>query len=216
MYEKLEAYKQQYGHCNVSGTTTGDNKKLGTWVSTQRKHYKNQIRGYQAGKSSDRFIALNKIGFIFDRDDQAWSKMYEQLVAYEQQHGHCNVRQKPGDNKKLGTWVSKQRYHYKNQIKGYQAGKSSDRYIALNKIGFIFDRDDQAWSSMYEKLVAYKQEHGHCNVSKTLGDNKKLGVWVSYQRYQFKNQVKGYQAGKSSDRYIALNEIGFAWNMRSV
>ena len=94
----------------------------------------------------------------------------------------------------------------------YQAGKSSDRYIELTEIGFVFDLDDQAWSKMYEQLVAYKQQHGDCKVSRRTGDNKKLGVWINHQRQQFKNQVKGYQLGKNSDRYIALNKIGFVWN----
>ena len=69
------------------------------------------------------------------------------------------------------------------------------------------------WSVMYDQLVTYKQEYGDCNVSATLGDNKKLGTWVSHQRKNFKNQVKGYQAGKSSDRYIELTKIGFVWKV---
>ena len=65
---------------------------------------------------------------------------------------------------------------------------------------------------MYDQLVAYKQQHGHCNV-KQIGDNKKLGAWVHKQRTQFKKPVNGYyKAGKNSDRYIALTEIGFVWN----
>ena len=65
---------------------------------------------------------------------------------------------------------------------------------------------------MYDQLVAYKQQHGDCNVNES-GDNKKLGKWVARQRINFKNQVKGYQAGKSSDRYIELTKIGFVWKV---
>ena len=90
---------------------------------------------YQAGKSSDRYIELNKIDFIFDHDDQAWSKMYEQLVAYKQQHGDCKVSRRTGDNKKLGAWVNGQRNNYKKQLKGYRVNEH--RYIALNKIGCV-------------------------------------------------------------------------------
>jgi extradiol dioxygenase family protein len=209
MYEKLVAYEQEHGDCNVK--RTGDNKKLGTWVGEQRRSFKKQVKGYQEGKSSDRYIALTEIGFVFDLLDQEWSKMYDQLVTYKQEYGDCNVK-RTGDNKKLGTWVAKQRRSFKKQVKGYQAGKSSDRYIELNKIGFVFDRDDQAWSTMYEKLVTYEQEYGDCNVSRRTGDNKKLGAWGVMQRHYFKKQIKGYKAGKNSDRYIALTEIGFVWN----
>lgn len=33
---------------------------------------------------------------------------------------------------------------------------------------------------------AYKQIHGHCNVPARYAENKRLGVWVSAQRQQFK------------------------------
>ena len=45
-----------------------------------------------------------------------WSKMYNQLVAFKQQHGHCNVK-RIGDNNKLSKWVAHQRQYYKNQVK---------------------------------------------------------------------------------------------------
>ena len=81
-------------------------------------------------------------------------------MTYKQQHSDCNVSETLGDSKKLSMWVSKQRNQFKNQVKGYQAGKSSDRYIALNEMGSIFNLNNQVWSIMYEQLVAYKQQHG--------------------------------------------------------
>ena len=116
-----------------------------------------------------------------------WSKMYEQLVAYEQQHGHCNVSATLGDKKKLGAWVSKQRNQFKNQVKGYK--ENEERYIALNEIGFIFNLKGQAWPTMYEKLVIYKQQRGDCNVSDSRkGDNKKLGRATEYYHQSLPNE----------------------------
>ena len=148
---------------------------------------------------------MTEIGFVFDPDDQAWSKMYDQLVAYKQQHGHCNVTRRGGDPyPKLCKWVSTQRTQYKNQVKGYK--ENEERYIALNEIGFIFNLADQIWSEMYEQLVAYKQQHGDCKVSRRTGDNLKLGEWVHTQEKNYTKQLKGYRVNEH--RYIALNKIG--------
>ena len=62
------------------------------------------------------------------------------------------------------------------------------------------------WTTRYNELVAYKQQHGHFDVS--VHDESKRGLfyWVGNTRTQFKN-------GKLSEERIAkMNEIGFVWN----
>ena len=205
MYDQLVAYKQQHGHCNVTRRGGDPYPKLGKWVARQRTQYKNQVKGYK--ENEERYIALNEIGFVFSPDDQAWSKMYEELVAYKQQYGDCIVS-RTGKNKKLGMWVKKQRKSFNTEQKGYRVNEN--RYMTLDNIGFVFDKLDLKWSLWYKQLVRYQQQHGDCNVNQR-GDNKNLGMWVSTQRTQYKNQVKGYK--ENEERYIALNEIGFIFNL---
>ena len=58
------------------------------------------------------------------------------------------------------------------------------------------------WDTMFEKLVDFKKQFNHCNVSSRYHD-KKLANWVKTQRVAFKT-------GKiREDRYNRLIEIRF-------
>ena len=60
-------------------------------------------------------------------------------------------------------------------------------------------------ATRYDELVAYKAEHGHCNVPQRYENNQSLANWVVKQRTAFKND------NLSEERVGKLNEIGFAW-----
>jgi len=60
---------------------------------------------------------------------------------------------------------------------------------------------------MFGRLVAYKKEHGDCNVRQSWKEDRALGRWVSIQR-RAKAQNK-----LSSQRRHRLESLGFVWNM---
>ena len=191
-YDELVAYKDQHGDCNVSRSDE-TNKSLVNWVATQRTAYKN-------GKlSEDRIRMLNDIGFVWKQYERAtWRAHYDELVAYKDQNGDCNVSQSDETNKSLVNWVYTQRYAYRD-------GKlSEDRVRMLNAIGFVWKQSGHVtWRAHYDELVTYKDQHGDCNVSQSDETNKSLGIWV-------KNQRTAYRNGKlSEERVRLLNDIGF-------
>jgi len=59
---------------------------------------------------------------------------------------------------------------------------------ALEDLGFTWARrkGQPSWDARYAELVAYKQEHGDCNVPTKYTINPALGRWVSTQRSQYK------------------------------
>lgn len=92
-----------------------------------------------------------------------------------------------------------------------------DRIQRLEELGFVWSlRDD--WYKHYEELKAFKREHGHCNVPARYQNNRRLGIFVSAQRQQYKALQQGKQAKNSrltQDRINLLNELGFTWTIRS-
>jgi len=65
--------------------------------------------------------------------------------------------------------------------------------------------EGRRWKDQYEKLLKFKDEHDHCNVSTYDKNNKELGNWVKSQRYLYKN-------GKlSAEQINCLQGIGFEW-----
>ena len=51
-----------------------------------------------------------------------------------------------------------------------------ERIVKLEDIGFIWSALDAQWEVRFQKLKAYKEERGHCNVPSAGGSS---GIWVS-------------------------------------
>ena len=66
------------------------------------------------------------------------------------------------------------------------------------------------FDEMYAKLVAYKEEKGHCRVPQNYKDDRKLAAWV-------KNIRRNQKPGKIVDekQIELLNAIGFQWESKA-
>jgi hypothetical protein len=71
--------------------------------------------------------------------------------------------------------------------------------VCIDKLGF-------AWDIWYEKLAKYKEQYGDCNVPK----NKKLAVWVSVQRKNYRDKILG------ADRIKRLEDIDFVLDIHEL
>jgi uncharacterized protein YbgA (DUF1722 family) len=112
--------------------------------------------------------------------------MFENLIAYKDQHKITMVPQHYDEDPKLGKWVCTQRQYYKNDE------LLPKRYALLKSIGFQLDeareaREQTIWMNMmFQKLVKYKKLHKNTNLHGRCNHYPKLGKWVSQQRYFYK------------------------------
>ncbi|OEU21560.1 hypothetical protein FRACYDRAFT_235184 [Fragilariopsis cylindrus CCMP1102] len=68
------------------------------------------------------------------------------------------------------------------------------------------NRYDQIWMGMFDKLVAYKDQHRNTMVPQRYDIDPKLGLWVNVQRMIYrKNEL-------NPNRVDLLKSIGFDWN----
>eukprot|EP00957_Ditylum_brightwellii_P140580 10710205-Ditylum_brightwellii.AAC.1 len=88
-------------------------------------------------------------------EEPYWVKMFDELNAFKEQNGHCNVSTNDERNKYLGQWVSNQRVSYKKNA------LRSNRKQQLNSIGFIWDQYDHLWKEKFNQLCSYKVQNGH-------------------------------------------------------
>ena len=142
-----------------------------------------------------------------------WNDRYFELIEYKGEHGNCKVPQRHGPNKALGEWVNDQRKQCRLLNEGKSSAMTKERSDKLNDIGFVWKADEDAWETRFTQLVAYKEEHGNCNVSTLDGANKQLGEWVGKQRYYYRNHRDGKKSPISNERVAKLNEIGFEWDV---
>ena len=99
---------------------------------------------------------------------------------------------------------------------------TDERIQRLENLGFVWSlRDD--WMKHFEELKLYKQEFGHCNVPARYPSNRRLGIWVSAQRQQYKilksaefeETKKQRPSSLTQERIELLNRLGFTWTIRS-
>jgi hypothetical protein len=120
--KELENYQKENGHCRVPGLHTKDSEtyQLACWVARQRHQYK-LLREDKKGFiiTDKRIEKLNDIGFewfLQQRGHAPWDERFEQLKAFQKEHGHCRVpgvKEKDSATHQLSVWVKNQRVRYK-------------------------------------------------------------------------------------------------------
>ena len=151
---------------------------------------------------------------LFTREE--WPRRYEELIAFKQQYGHCNVARNYAQNKALGRWVHKQKTYYKLLRQGKPSHMTAERQAALENIGFEWALNNTSpWQTRYEELIAFKKQYGHCNVARNYAQNKALGGWVHKQKTYYKLLRQGKPSHMTAERQAALENIGFEWALNN-
>ena len=215
MLARLAKFHAEKGHATVPQIYPPD-KKLGLWVTTQR-------RNRRKGKlTAAQISALDRLGFnwspLGSRDSEdRWQTMLAALKAFCDREGHCRVPVHWKENPQLGNWVAVQRRQRKHEK------LDAKRVAALDDIGFdwhVEPRSDDSsgssvanflrgaarWEAMYQALERYKDEHGNCLVPQRWQVNRSLAEWVSVQRI---TRNKGFL---ELARERKLTAIGFEWD----
>ena len=196
MFQLLLGYKNKHGDTLVPYGYHAD-PKLGNWVSTQRIVYaKKELLDHRVRR-------LNYIGFVW-KQCRPWIDVYQRLVSYKEDHGGSTlVPSNYGADPQLGNWVHEQRQLLRKKK------LPQDRITLLKSINFKQDANEVIrnikWTTMYRRLVSYKEEHGGSTlVPKEYEQDPQLGSWVSTQR----------QRCKKKERVKLLNDIHFVWSAR--
>jgi superfamily II DNA or RNA helicase len=191
-YLALVEFKQRFNHCRVPQEWP-ENKRLATWVCTQR------LRRKAGALSQERVRALDKLDFDWQIDVTTWDERFAELCAFKQRFGHTRVNVKWPENPRLGAWVVDQRHRRR------QGRLNPVHERCLNEIGFEWDvlgPDRTRWEKHFNELLALKDR----NYQIRSHDNQSLLEWMQRQR-------RLYRSGRyPKDLEERLNAIGFPWN----
>jgi len=195
MYNKLVAYKEKYGHCNVSQDKCfGKEKKtahrrgkpadydnedpgfqaLARWVGNQRVFYKYFQNGDTKHIKAHRIIALESLGFVWDIKEYRWLEWYNKLKEYKKIHGHCKVESK--ENKNLHCWVVRQQHEFAKKLENVPYSLSNERIKLLEELDFSFEApknsrrntslsSEKLWDQKFSELKAFHEKYGHSQVN---------------------------------------------------
>lgn len=193
--EMFEVYKSlvEQGVNVVKRYVTEDGVKIGVWIESQRRAYKNNKI------SQDKIDKLNSMGFKWCAND-AWNEMFEIYKSLIEQGVNVTTAYITDDGINIGHWVNTQRRAYKdNKI-------SQEKIDKLNSIGFNWDIV-KTWDEMFELYKSLIAQGIEIKQSYVTEDDVKIGIWVSTQRKAYKNNKL------PQDKIDRLNSIGFKWNI---
>jgi len=194
----------------VSGNSNIDGKLAHRHSSRSTSSPKNQ------SKSSPYPNPNSRVKDVKFRAYQAenWTEKFEELLKFREENGHCLVPNSHPENPALAQWTKRQRYQHKLKHDGKRSTITDERVRALDEAGFVWDSHKAVWSERLEELKAFKKEHRHCNVPSRYKPNHQLAIWVKRQRRQWKNKLDHLPNCMTDDRLLALEVIGFVWDMK--
>lgn len=193
MYVELKDYKKRFGNCDVPQNWI-ENHALGMWVIRQRT--------YKYRLTDERIAWLDEINFTWNIFDALWEKTYQELVAYKEIFGHCNVSKGQPEYYELADWLAKQRKDRKNE----EPRLTQSKIEKLDAIGIEWNvYVKPGWDNFFEELVKFKSAYGHCRVKKTIEGYDALSNWVVLQRRI---------VDLTEEQRTRLDEIGFIWSIK--
>jgi hypothetical protein len=142
---------------------------------------------------------------INNRNALRWKVMYEKVVRFYHENGHCNITPKLTQDKTLISWTKRMRSEYKLYRKGMHSCMTSERINALRKIEFQLSPYANLWNQRFNELCTFIKQNGHMTVSASDPEFKKLFSWIKRQKRLCKKKELDVM------RRNNLDSIGFEW-----
>ena len=234
LLERLRSFGEEHGHCNVPSKYPPD-RPLGSWVTQCRVEHRRLLEGRPTTMTPERIHALLSLNFQWEIHKQLpWKKRFEQLAEFRSKQGHCDVPEKGKDRDippGLKQWVLHQRKAYKvfTRRTGDERQKiTQERIDMLDAVGFVWQphtkkgrakgdflqSEIDQWNSLFERLKAFKESHGHCNVPSKYPEDKRLGSWVTDCRTEHRYLWEGKKTTMTTERIHKLLSLGFQWEVQ--
>jgi hypothetical protein len=230
MYEQLREFYGVHGHTSVPQIYP-ENRKLGWWVTTQRRKRKRKplttdqiakldaldfnwrpTMGRPEGMEGDSKRTSRTEEHVFEK---RWLERLQELSDYRATYGSCRVPAGWPASPQLANWVGVQRQRFK------QGKLSLERIKQLQSLDFEWvveanhktssggnanATNNQRWETMFEKLKEYNADHGDCRVPQGWKSDPSLADWVTAQR------MANNRKQLSNERVERLNRLGFDWD----
>ena len=214
-YQNLVEFYQKHGHLKVP---SGSN--LYTWMVYQR--VKRDGKGKYTPLTKEQIRLLDDINFPWavtnggtvSAHEWTWHQKYQELVDFQRQHGHWNVK-RPSS---LYTWMINQRR--RRAGKGNCAPLSDEQIRLLDEAEFPWvpsggsSRQQQAWNAKYQELADFFKQHGHLKVPRP----SPLYTWMNNQRSKWRNTMCNHQSEAhptlTLDQIRLLDNLEFPWELQ--
>lgn len=152
----LQAFKEQFGNCDVPQTYKG-NPSLGRWCSKQRDSYRCFKDDKPSSINQERISRLEAIGFRFfigkGNSLRSWDQYFADLKEFVQMFGHANVPLGYKNDPQLSRWAYQQKVNFLKMSKGKNTNGYSitpQRVDKLVEIGFKFHSEMKVKNDIHD------------------------------------------------------------------
>lgn len=181
-----------------------DEQILGKWLSHQKNNYKDNKQAMQCKIKRKKYEELkNTYPNLFKSYDDKWNNMFKQLEQFIKENNRLPSK-RSGNEKKIRQWLSHQKENYKNNEQLMKDKEKRKKYEELiSKYSDLFRSDNDMWCDMFSKLQQFIKEYNRLPV-KTKESEKSLGIWLSHQKQNYKNDKKSMQDINKKKKYEDL------------
>lgn len=168
-FYELVAFRDNYGHCSVSFSTSDpDCKSLARWVVKQRHLFKHGLL------PDSRRRRLEGIGFRFTLHEDRFQSRLTELSAFKATHGHTDVPREWAKDPGLANWVITVRQKLRKGM------LSAEQHRQLVDADFCFVPTEDEWQVNLQELKSFADTKGHTYPS--FVDDPSLHIWLHTQR----------------------------------
>ena len=209
-YEELKDYYNQHSNTLVPCSQ----KALYEWTNEQRQ----QCRLYEEDPAlsqlnEEQYRQLKQLGLAWDLREGKWSRRFQELLAFQRQHGHCIVPTHYPYNQALVNWCATQRAQYKKVTQGKKSQLTPERVQMLESAGFDWEitaqqransKLNKTWDELYAELAHHQEHFGTLD-----------GLTKDSELYHFcEEQRRHYEASLLTQRQQEmLDRLGFSWDV---
>ena len=134
-----------------------------------------------------------------------WNERFQELKAFHEKHGHCNVPDKP--RTRLRYWVCRQRQHFDRLKKKEPSILDPDKIAKLSSIGFSFvAKPKMSFDDRAVQWLQYKSQHG-CDPTKLTPGG--IGPWIQKMRKYYGRFQRGEKVPVTAEQFDQLKQWGF-------
>ena len=75
---------------------------------------------------------------------------------------------------------------------------------------------NKASNGQLSELMKFKQQWGHCDVTKKYSRKPNIGGWERHHRSQYRLLKRGKKYSISDEKIAQVETLGFKWNFQAV
>jgi hypothetical protein len=216
MYGKVVEFMEKYERKPCHYSENREEKKLGIWIRTQQRNYKDKKGNvYIIKEYKNKWNEINiKYYELLKSKKDTWNDNYNIVIEFIKiNKRRPQRRSKNNIEKKIGAWFEKQQTNYINNIKCMKDNKRKQLWKELiEKYNEYFRTDDEIWNDNYIKTIKFIIENNSRPKRNIKVDTKEstLGKWIDRQQSLYNtNNMKDSEKQKKWKDLIEKYHIYF-------